>query len=116
MSPPDLLFWARQGAAAALLTAGIVSVLIGAIGILRFPDFYTRLHAARAIEALGVPLILAGLALAAWDWGMALKLALLAGFSAAFGPALLHLLANAAYAGGLAPVSALDAKSRKPPA
>lgn len=43
------------------LMGGVWFALIGAIGLLRLPDFYTRLHAAAIIDTLGSALILLGL-------------------------------------------------------
>ncbi len=45
-----------------ILIGGTIFVVIGAIGLLRFPDFYTRLHAASLIDTLGAGLVLLGLA------------------------------------------------------
>ena len=44
-----------------LLGSGIIFLLIGCIGLIRFPDFFTRLHAAGLIDTLGAGLILIGL-------------------------------------------------------
>ncbi len=46
-----------------LVSLGVVFLFLGAIGILRFPDFYTRLHAAGKADTLGSMLIVSGLAL-----------------------------------------------------
>ena len=46
---------------AGLLAAGSIFVLIGAFGLIRLPDFYTRLHAAGITDTLGAELILLGL-------------------------------------------------------
>jgi multicomponent Na+:H+ antiporter subunit G len=46
-----------------LLGAGLFFTLIGSIGLLRFPDFYTRLHATGKCDTLGGGLIILGLAL-----------------------------------------------------
>ena len=48
-----------------LLVSGGAFCIIGAIGLLRMPDPYTRLHASSVIDTLGVGLILVGLALQA---------------------------------------------------
>jgi len=55
----DLLQWLS---AVLLLSGGLLGV-IGGIGILRFPDFYTRLHAAGVTDTLCAGLFLGGLAL-----------------------------------------------------
>ncbi len=95
----------RLGLAGVLIAAGLGFVLLGAVGMLRFPDFYTRLHAFSVTETIGGALLLAGLALAAWDMAIALKLLLLALLMAAAAPTIAHLTANAGHAAGLAPLS-----------
>ena len=45
------------------LAAGIIFMFTGVIGLLRFPDFYTRLHATGKCDTLGEVLIIAGLLL-----------------------------------------------------
>lgn len=45
------------------LGAGLFFILVGSIGVLRFPDFYTRLHATGKCDTLGAGLIIIGLAL-----------------------------------------------------
>lgn len=48
---------------ATALLVGVSIVLIGAIGLLRFPDFYCRLHSAGVIDMLGAGITLFGLLL-----------------------------------------------------
>ena len=43
------------------LALGIFFMITGAIGLLRFPDFYTRLHATGKCDTLGEILIITGL-------------------------------------------------------
>ena len=93
----------RLALAGALVLAGGGTVLVSAIGLLRLPDFYTRLHAAALGNALGAPLLLGGLAVAAWDGRIALKLLLLGVLIATVAPAASHILASAAHGSGLAP-------------
>ena len=52
----DVLSWV-------CLLGGAIFLLIGAIGVLRFPDFYTRLHAVSICDTLGAGLVLVGLML-----------------------------------------------------
>ncbi|MGW1900226.1 monovalent cation/H(+) antiporter subunit G [Streptomyces hirsutus] len=47
---------------AVLLPAGAVFCLLGALGLLRFPDIVSRLHAAAKAQTLGLMLILVGTA------------------------------------------------------
>ena len=44
-----------------LLGIGTLFLLIGAVGLIRLPDFFSRMHAAGLIDTLGAGLILAGL-------------------------------------------------------
>ncbi len=93
----DLLSWI-------LLLAGGVFSIIGAVGLLRMPDFYTRLHAASVTDTLGAGLLLAGLLLQAGFTLVAVKLLFLALFIFFTSPAAAHALARAALDRGLSPV------------
>lgn len=48
---------------AVFLICGLVFFTGGAVGILRFPDFYSRLHPAGKLDTMGSLLMLVGLAL-----------------------------------------------------
>lgn len=67
---------ASQVAAAALLLAGCGFYLAGTVGLLRFPDTLSRLHALTKADNLGLLLVCAGLALHAWSLRVALLLGL----------------------------------------
>ena len=101
----SILEWARLGVSGVLILAGLMFVLGGALGLLRFPDFYTRLHAVGVSDGVGAVLVLAGLAVASWDVRIAVKLGLLAALLMAAGPVISQVCANAAHAAGLAPLS-----------
>jgi multicomponent Na+:H+ antiporter subunit G len=94
----------RQGASAVLIAAGFVFIAGGVIGFLRFPDFYTRLHALTTSDGIGAVLVLVGLAVGAASPAAAFKLALLAALVGALTPTLAHVAANAAHAAGLTPL------------
>ena len=47
----------------ALLVSGLFFFLAGAIGVIRFPDFYSRLHPAGMLDSLGILFSLGGIAL-----------------------------------------------------
>lgn len=67
------LHWAWQLVIAAMLVVGGVFALVGAVGMLRFPDFFMRLHAPTKATTLGVGgVLLASLALgwAQGRWGL----------------------------------------------
>lgn len=53
MTMSDLPLWAEILISLMLVTGGLF-VLIGAIGMVRFPDFYMRLHAPTKATTLGV--------------------------------------------------------------
>ena len=89
-----------------LLLAGGALVLVGGVGLLRFPDFYTRLHAASVTETLALTLIMFGLFLQAGANLIGLKLALVFIFMLLTGPVATHALARAARHGRLAPLLA----------
>jgi len=59
---------------ALLLLAGAAFFFAGTVGLLRFPDIYTRLHALAKADNLGLGCVLAGLALQADSLAVALKL------------------------------------------
>ncbi|MFP4519648.1 MAG: monovalent cation/H(+) antiporter subunit G [Oceanicaulis sp.] len=89
---------------AALMLSGAVFVLAGALGMLRLPDFYTRLHAAGVTDTLGAEMIVIGLMLQT-GWSLdTVKLALLGLFVFLTSPTATHATANAAYKAGLKPM------------
>ena len=92
----DVLSWA-------LLLLGGAFVLIGGIGALRLPSFYTRMHAASLTDSMGTILILSGIILQA-GWSLAsMKLIAIMGFLLITGPTASYALANAAWLSGIRP-------------
>ena len=87
------------------LLGGAVFLLIGAIGVLRFPDFYTRLHAVSICDTLGAGLVLAGLMLQGGLSLVTVKLLLIFYFLMFTGPTAVHALAEAALQGKLKPIA-----------
>jgi multicomponent Na+:H+ antiporter subunit G len=83
-------------ASGALLAGGGFFCIVGAVGLLRMPDFFTRTHAASLIETLGAGLILAGLALQAGFTLALLKLVILGLMILFASPTATHALAKAA--------------------
>ena len=88
----------------AAMAAGLFFVLAGTIGVLRLPDFYTRLHAAGMTDTLGAELILLALIFQSDSLQMVLKLLLVAFFLLVTSPTATHAVAHAAYKAGLKPV------------
>ena len=85
------------------LVSGGLFCIVGAVGLLRMPDFYTRMHAASVTETLGAGLILLGLLLQAGLTLVAAKLLMIGLLIFFTSPAATHALARAAMARGLAP-------------
>ncbi|MEM7260274.1 MAG: monovalent cation/H(+) antiporter subunit G [Pseudomonadota bacterium] len=84
-----------------LLIAGAFFGLSGAIGLFKFPDFYTRVHAASVTDALATLLIIGGLLLqTAFDLNTA-KLLFILVFLMITSPTASHALAKSARHGGL---------------
>jgi len=92
-----------SGASWILLIAGSAFVLIGGIGALRMPDFYTRMHAASLTDTLGTLLILAGVIVQAGLSLAAVKLLAIMVFMLLTCPTAAYALANAARLDGLSP-------------
>ena len=89
--------------AALLLGIGILCTLAGSIGMLRFPDFYTRLHAAGVTETLGVLAVVSGLMLHTRAADVFVRLALIGLFMLVTAPIASHALARAARHAGVPP-------------
>ncbi|MDH5408289.1 MAG: monovalent cation/H(+) antiporter subunit G [Gammaproteobacteria bacterium] len=102
----DLLSWF-------CLIAGGLTGIIGAVGIHRFPDFYSRTHAVGVTDTLSATLILlglafqAGLSLASFKLGLVFILLFLSS------PTASHALVKAAVHGGLKPLLESDISEKK---
>lgn len=95
-------------AVAVLIAVGGLFYLIGAVGLVRMPDVFTRLHAASVMETLGAGSLLLGMMIAAgWSLDTA-KLAIILGILLYTGPVATHALARAALTAGVEPVLAED--------
>lgn len=87
----------------ACLLLGAFLIFSGGLGVLRFPDLYTRMHAAGVTDTLAATLVLAGLMLHS-GWGLHdFKLLLIFLFILITSPTSSHALAKAAIHGGLKP-------------
>jgi len=83
------------------LLLGSLCNLIAGIGLFRFPDFYSRMHATGITDSFGSAFILIGLMLlSAWDTNLT-KLILILAFVLLTGPTITYSLANAAKQHGL---------------
>lgn len=84
-----------------LLAVGALLLLSGAVGLLRFPDFYTRIHAAGITDSAGAGLILLGLLAQGAGWATGIRLLIIMVFLAVTSPTATHLLAHAARRDGV---------------
>ena len=78
------------------IALGLFFVLAGSIGVLRFPDFYTRLHAAGMTDTLGAELILIGLIIQSGFTQTSLKLLMIGFFLLLTSPTATHAIAYTA--------------------
>ena len=93
----------RNAIAVALCGAGAFFFFVGTLGLLRFPDFYARTHAATKCDTVGAGSILLALAVLRAPEPDALKLIVLGGLVLLTSPTVAHALARAAYRTGLTP-------------
>lgn len=96
----DMLIMVSSGF---FLLVGSFLCFSGAIGLIRFPDFYTRMHAVGVADTLGAGMILVGLMIISTDLLVFAKLVMILLFILLIGPTTSHVLAKAAYKNGLIP-------------
>jgi len=90
----------------AFIVSGSFFAVIGAVGIVRFPDFWSRLHAASISDSAGVILLLVGMGVQAGLGLISVKLLIIGIFLFITGPTATHAVANAALVSGLRPTEA----------
>lgn len=88
---------------ALVLGTGVFFVAIGAIGFIRLPDVFCRLHVTGVVDTLGAPMIMLGAAIYLGAQLVSIKLLLGIGFLIITSPLLGHLLARAALESGHKP-------------
>ena len=86
--------------AAAALLAGCLLSLLAALGMVRFPDLLSRMHAATKPQVLGLVLVLAALALRLRDGTTLGLLLLVVLFQFATAPIASHMAGRAAFRAG----------------
>ena len=94
----------NMGSALCLLLGSFLC-LSGGVGIIRFPDFYTRMHAVGVTDTLGAGMILIGLMLQNPGGLVVLKLLLILVMTLFINPVASHALAKAAFRNDLVPLS-----------
>lgn len=93
-----------MGSALCLLVGSFLC-LSGGVGILRFPDFYTRMHAVGVTDTLAAAMILIGLMLQNPEGLVLLKLLLILLMTIFISPVASHALAKAAFKNDLVPLT-----------
>jgi len=92
-----------------LLLAGLLFFTGGAVGIIRMPDFYSRLHPAGKLDTLGIMAMILGLAiynLEHFSWAgllVSLKMLLIVFFVFHSSPTATHSIVDAGIRAGLTP-------------
>ena len=83
---------------------GVISILIGALGLIRLPDVYSRIHAAGIIDTAGVAFFILGMiCLSGWSL-VTVKLILIGIFLFFTSPISGHAIARVAHLSGIKPV------------
>ena len=97
---------------------GVLALLIGALGLLRLPDVYCRIHAVGMIDTAGASLIILGLAIHEGVSLVTVKLLFIGIFLFFTSPIATHAVAQVAHKSGVVPVgrNLVTAKAAKKPA
>lgn len=110
---------------AVFLITGSLFAIIGGIGVLRFPDFFSRLHGGGVTDTMGAGLIMLGLVFQAVKvgldselgfapWLVMIKLLMILFFLFITSPTACHALARSAVADGLEPLVADEEEAAAP--
>jgi multicomponent Na+:H+ antiporter subunit G len=91
-----------------LILAGSFFTVVGALGLLRMPDVFSRMHAASVTDTLGVGFLLLGMVLQAGISLVTLKLLILIALFFFTAPVVTHALARACLHEGIEPLLAED--------
>ncbi len=102
----DILSWV-------LILGGGALCIIGAVGMLRLPDVFTRMHGAGIIDTAGLGLFMMGLMLQAGFTLVMVKLALIVVFVLYTSPMSTHALAQSAVSTGVQPLLADGTNNQK---
>ncbi|MFP4168577.1 MAG: monovalent cation/H(+) antiporter subunit G [Desulfonatronovibrionaceae bacterium] len=93
------------------LCCGLILFTGGGVGILRMPDFYTRVHAAGKLDTLGTLFMILGLAIYNIDWSQpelsqilaSIKMLLIVVFIFYASPTATHAIVDAGIKAGMPP-------------
>ena len=93
--------------ASVLLLLGVALALVAGIGLVRFPDLFSRMHAATKPATLGMLLVVAGGVLLMDDPSDDAKLLLVAAFQLLTAPVAAHMIGRAGYSAGTGAIDEL---------
>lgn len=97
-----------------LVAAGVFFLGVGALGFVRLPDVFCRVHVIGVIDTLGAPLVMLGAAVLVGGGLVSVKLLLATLFLIATSPLMGHLLSRAALESGYSPRLAAPAPDAPP--
>ncbi len=106
---------AKEIVSAVLLFGGLLFLTLGSVGIIRFPDFYTRLHPTGKSETMGASLVVLSLAVYEGLTLLAAKIVLVQAFIFFANPAATGAMGRAAWRAGLRPWTGTGTGSRTGP-
>ena len=92
-----------EGLSWGFILSGSVFAVVGSYGTVRFPFFWSRLHAASITDSGGMILLILGMCLQAGASLITVKLLIIGVFMFITGPTATHAVANAAIISGLRP-------------
>jgi len=91
----------RELLSSALLLGGVGLAVVAGIGLVRFPDVFSRMHASTKPATLGLLMVTVGAALAVDDGSERSRLLLVAAFGFLTAPVAAHMIGRAAYRSGV---------------
>lgn len=97
------MIYLREIMAGIFIFLGCFFIIVASIGVVRFPDFYTRVHPAGKADTMGQVLVLLGLIVYEGLSLISIKLLLIILFIFIANPTATHSLVKAAYVSGLKP-------------
>jgi len=104
----DIIIWI-------LLGAGSFFYVVGALGLMRMPDVFTRMHATSVSDTFGALLLLVAMILEAGFSLVTFKLAITLAIILYTGPVATHALARAARHAGIDPILENDDNKESAP-
>ena len=84
-----------------MMIAGSLFIFIAALGVLRMPELYVRIHSSTKAGTLGLGLILLSVAMHFQDFGITIRAAVTTIFIVLTAPVAAHVIGRAAYRTGV---------------